>query len=207
MKILSKALLSILMIVLSGCAVTEMSVYKDPEFLDASYGSFVVVSAFVKLEEKAYLEGKICELLAANNVTCKRGIDVFPPTRTFTDEEWAQTFFETNAQALVVIRLTDSYTTQSYVPQTSSTTGSVQAYGKTAYLNSSTTTYGGYTVTKPIEHYEIKVFDAASGKIAFITSSKTKGSGAATSKILSDSLASKFVQTLFENNLLNTTAN
>lgn len=199
---MNKLLIITGLLLVSGCASTKMSVYKDPEFSNTRYGSVVVLTNFADLEDKEYLETKVCEKFRLRKVICKRGIDVFPPTRNYSSEEWVDAFIKSNAEAIVSIQLTDSYSTQTYVPQSSTTSGSVTSYGNSAYYSGSTNTYGGYNISKPVEEYKITVIDGKNGKTALVATSRTKGNAFAKGKTLSNSLASKLVQTLANNGLL-----
>lgn len=192
---------------LVGCASTKMTTYKDPEFENVVYKSLVVSSNFQDLEHKAYMETKVCKELSSYEVNCQRSIDVFPPTRKFTNEQWVQRFINSGADALVTIALTDSYSTQTYVLQSSTTTGNVSAYGNIAYYSQSTNTYGGYNISKPVEKYKITLIDGNNGQVAFMATSSTRGNAFADSQDLSNSLAGELVDQLEKSGLIVKAAN
>lgn len=197
----------VLAVLLVGCASTKMTTYKDPEFSNVTYRSLVVSSNSQDLEHKGYMETRICQELSIYDVKCQRSIDVFPPTRKFTDEQWVQRFINSGADALVTIELTDSYSTQSYVPQSSTTTGNIRAYGNTAHYNQTTNTYGGYNVSKPVEKYKVTLIDGRNGQVAFVATSSTRGNAFADDEDLSNSLAVELAQQLEKSGFLVKAAN
>lgn len=176
-----------------------MTYYEDPKYKDIEYGSLIVISGFQNLEDRMYMETTFCRYLQKYQVSCKRGIDIFPPTRTYSDSEFATAFQLSNSEGIVFISLTDSYTTQSWVPPTTNTTGTMTTYSHNTYLNATTNTSGGYSITKPVERYEVFVVDGASGNKSIIASGTTRGNAFAKPAHLSKSLAATFVKYLYKN--------
>lgn len=181
---------------ISGCASTKMSVYKDPGFINTKYSSLVVNINLQSYKNKKYFEEQVCNKLLKYEVDCTKGIDVFLPTRQYTNKEWVEEFLKSNAEGLLIIQLIDSYTTQSYVPQTTVSSGSATYYGNVTSYNQTTNTYGGYVISKPVENYKVSLIDAVSGKTAFVATSTTKGNAFAGSPAIADSLASELVNQL-----------
>jgi hypothetical protein len=191
--------LFILILVLLGCAKTRMTYYEDPDFKDIEYKSLVVMSGFHNLEDRMYMETTFCKYLQKFQVTCKRGVDIFPPTRTHTDSEFVAAFQSSDTEGIVFINLTDSYSTQSWIPPTTRTTSTITSYANNAYFNATTNTSGGYAISKPVEKYEVFVVDGASAKKSIIASGTTKGNAFAKPANLSKSLAATFVKYLYKN--------
>jgi len=191
-----------LVMMLAGCASTNMSAYKDPEFSDTKYSSFVVITNFKSLTDRDFLESRMCDKLSLVGVACKRGLDVFPPTRELSEIKWIKTFRDSGAEALIFIELTGAYSTQTYIPERSITTGTLSSFGDTATYSGKTNTYGGHAISKPVETYKITVMDGKSGKTALLATSETGGNAMANQNTLSISLTSKLIQTLSSNSLL-----
>lgn len=185
-------------ILLCGCATTQMSTYKDPKYAEKEYASFVVMSNFSDIENKAYFESRIQEELSQIGLTATRGIDIILPTREYNENQFAQALRASGAQALLHVSLTNSYSTSTYVPPTYNTTGNAYAYGNTANWNSTTYQTGGYNIDKPVEEYEITVFDMATWEKVMVSTSKTRGNAFAKARDLSNSLANKIVKELIE---------
>ena len=183
---------------LMGCATTQMSTYKDPKYTEKSYTSFLVMSNFSDLENKAYFESKMKEELASLGLSAQRGIDIILPTREYSDAQFAQAVKASGAQALLSVTLTNAYSTSTYVPPTYNTTGNAYASGNTANWNSTTYQSGGYNVNKPVEEYEISIIDLTTLEKVMISTSKTKGNAFAKGKDLSNSLVRKIVDELIQ---------
>ncbi|WP_460240940.1 hypothetical protein [Aurantivibrio infirmus] len=193
---------TIFLIFLSSCASTRMTSFVDPAFRGTSYSSVLVSSNIAELEGKGFMESTICARFLAYGIDCSRSIDIFPPTRQFTDEQWLENFNNSGAQALIAVELTDAYSTQTYVPQTTTTSGNVTSYGNTAYYNQSTNTSGGYNINKPVEKYKITIIDGTNGKVAMIATSTTGGNAFAKSSNLAKSLAAELLQQLINERLI-----
>lgn len=193
---MNKYLIGILLLGLAGCASTRMSVYKDPEFLNAKYHSLVVNVNLQNYKDKTYFEEQVCKKLLKYDVECTKGIDIFLPTRKYTNKERAEQLSKINAEGLLTIQLIDSYATQSYIPPITSTSRSATSYGNVSPYNQTTNTYGGYVVSKPVEDYEVSLIDVLSGNTAFVATSTTKGSAFADSPAMTDSLSSEVVRQL-----------
>lgn len=182
---------------IAGCATANLSSYQDPKYANKRYSSFVVVTNFSDLDATRFIESKACEEFAKRGVQCKRGIDVFPPTRTLTNEQWVAAFDATGMEAIVFLELTDAYSTQTYIPQTSTTTGTATSSGYgTANYRGTTTTSGGYNVSKPVEKYSITVVDGKTGEKEILLTGSARGNAFASSNDLSESLAETLAQEL-----------
>jgi PKD repeat protein len=98
--------------------------------------------------------------------------------------------------------LKDYWTSESYVPKSSSTQGSANLYGNSLYYRSYTQQYGGYYVSKPNVSFETRLFDRKSGEVAWLVSSTTRGNAFADYGNLASSLAKKVVSELKKEEML-----
>lgn len=195
-----KYMLLLLGLALTGCVSTRMNTYKDPAFSGVVYNSVLVGSNFKSLEDMSYFEGRVCRNLSNYDVKCQRSFDVFPPTRQYTDKQILENFVEFGADALILIQLTVSYTTR-YVPQSSTTTGSVSFDGS---YSEKTNTSGGYNESTEVKNYKISVIDGKSGQTALVGESTPRGIAFtyAKNKLSLNSLADELVNQLFEKGLI-----
>jgi hypothetical protein len=102
----------------------------------------------------------------------------------------------------LLIILTDAYTSKSYVPPTTTTRGTASSSGNVVNYYGTTQQYGGYYVSKPRVKYEIQLFDVETKKMAWISSSYTRGNAYAGFRTMANSLAAATVGQLAKDGLL-----
>ncbi len=185
-----------------GCATTQITAFKDPDFQGVTYKKIIVYPNIENLESRTKFEAIACEKLIKYDVECIQSLTIFLPTRSYTPEETKNILERAGIDAILSVRMTDAYTTDTYVPETHTTTGYMTGFGNTATYNSYTSTYGGYTVSKPTIKFEISITDEKSGKKAFIANSTTNGSGSASLNNLLSSLAKEIGAKLYQNGLI-----
>jgi hypothetical protein len=145
----------------AGCASSDVASYRDPAAgTGTGYYRVIAVAANLPLEQRQTTEAAMVESLSSMGKSGVTGMQVMPPTRVNTPESISMAAAESGADGMVVMWVTDTETTQSYVPPTvisggsSHTTGTVSGYGSPYSLNA-TTAYsppvmvGGYMVKKP----------------------------------------------------------
>ena len=199
---------------LASCTKTEIHSFVDPEFRGHWYEKLVISVDTEQLDQRDEAESGFVKVLAEHGVPCQRALDLVPPTREATDEQFKQAVVDCGADAVLTVRMTEYYEDEFYVPPSSSTytTGSASAttyyhrnrattYG-TGYSSSHTTTTGGYTYTKPRVRHEVQLWDVKTGKSAWIGGAFTAGGARAAYKDLMTSLAKKVVETLKEEGLV-----
>jgi hypothetical protein len=135
------------------------------------------------------------------------GMNLFPPTRTLTDEQKIDLLLQNNIDSYIVVGVGETGTQQVYIPQTGSSTktkGSVNVYGNTGTYQekSTTTTYGGYTVSKPWVQFDAKFFDVSNGQNAWVASAFTGGNAYANFNTVVNSFSSKTVEQLIKDGVV-----
>lgn len=145
---------------LTGCASTKMTTFADPAAVGHHYSAVVVVANVDDLAWRGQMEAALVEQLQKLDLRAYRGMELFPPTRTRSDQEAAGVLLGHGVDAVLVASVTEAGVTQAYIPPTttSTTTGTskatVFAYpnvatGHGSYEQKTTTrTSGGYTVSK-----------------------------------------------------------
>lgn len=207
MKSIMVSIVLLVMFLLVGCASTNMTSFKDPDYQKANFKRILIVANTNDLQDRQRLESKMVEAFLEVGVYSLESFKLFPPTREFTNEEKVDLLLKNNIDAFVSISVGESGVSEVYVPQTSSTTkttGNVNVSGNTAnYRQKSTTTYdGGYTLNKPWAEFETKLYDVSNGRMAWIASSFTGGNAYANRNTVMNSYCSKTVEQLLEDNII-----
>ena len=185
-----------------GCASTDISSVNDPAHIGVKYGAIVMVAPFDDIESRRTAEGWFVEEFGELGITAIPSMLILPPTREYTSEEFDAKIVASNADGVMYISLTDSYETQTYVPQSSTTTGSIHVYGSSAYYSETTQHSGGYFVGKPVVKYYLRLIDVESGETAWVASSTTRGNAYASFGTLMFSLADKASKQLLKDGKL-----
>jgi hypothetical protein len=187
---------------LVGCATTEITTFKDPEYGSRQYETIYVVTSGLNLADRDLTEAKVCEAFSEIEINCIRDIEIFLPTRSYTGEEKAATLRKLNIDASLGIQLTANYSDQTYIPQTSFTSGNTYDYGYSSSYSGTTYSFGGYAANTPVEEYQIVLIDAKSGQQALVATGKTQGDDAVNTEGMRVSLAEEIVETLIAEDML-----
>lgn len=203
-----KRFLSLLFItsIFYGCASTNLTSFVDPEAKDNQYKSILIYFPSSELDEQMEGEEIIQEIFLENGIKADVSTSVFLPTREYNENEILENLKKNNIDAVLLVEFVDSWTDESYVPQSSTTKtkGEVNVYGNTAKYkeNSKTYSYGGYYLKKPRIKFVSKLIDVNEDMIAWIGSSLTKGNAYAGFGTLIGSLGNNIVEDLIENKLV-----
>lgn len=208
------AVIALLALLASGCASSDVTSYRDPTAGSGnSYDRVIAVAANLPLAERQMAEGAMVESLSAMGKTGVPGMQVMPPTRANTPESISRAVAESGADGVVVMWITGSEMTESYVPPTvisggsAHTTGTVSGYGSLYSLNA-TTTYtpptvvGGFNVKKPRASYSAAFYDLDTGRQVWIAELSSRGSAFASFSDLADSAGRNTVIRLREDRVL-----
>lgn len=186
MSVRSRMLLPVVAVwMLSGCAATSTTSYRDPAFATATFGKVAVLASGMQLGERGELEGRLAGALQQKHVASVPVIKLVPPTRQLTDEEMEELLRGQGFDALLVVRRVDS--------------GS-------RLQPSWSTILGGSSASDTAEHlyaaFDASLVDLASNQVAWVASSQTGGSEYASTSDLLDSFASRTADELAEKHLL-----
>jgi hypothetical protein len=149
----------------------------------------MVSAPFQDLELRTFAESQFVQHLSEYGVDAVRAIDIIPPVRTYSEEEIQSALASNHIDAVLIATLTNAYSDQSYIPESSTTSGSATVYGDTVYSESTTSTSGGYYVSKPRVRFDVKLFVAKSGDVAWRATTFTQGNAFANSQTLLESLS------------------
>lgn len=189
----------IALVLLAGCAITSMTSVRDPAFQSRAFRRIVVVAPFTDLEKKANAENSFVAALQARGAQAMPAMTVLPPTRDYSNEDINAALQASGANGVLFVTLTDASVFSTYVPGSTTTTGT--GYG-TATSHGGTTTgtvnwtattrqNPGYYINKPRVRFEVRLVDVATGSTAWLGTSLTRGNAFARWDTLMYSLASE----------------
>lgn len=184
----------LLLFSLMGCASTKLTSFKDPDYEQKVFKKILITANTNDLEEKFELEKRMVKAFTSSGVSAVEGNKLFLPTRDFTDEEKKEVMLKNEIDAHLVISAGEFGVKEKYVP-VSETTKAEEGKIVKAYK-------GGYKEEEPWAEYETVLYDAASGKKAWIATSLTEGETYAGKSDIMGSFCSKTVDKLFSDKLL-----
>lgn len=196
--------------VLAGCGPrTKISSFVDPAYRGDGrhFSSVAVFASGVGLEEQQIIEDSVVAAFAAHEIRALRGMDVIPPTRSYSDEEWADLVRATGVEALLFFAVGGKDTTETYIPPTyypGSTTGTATTYGSTTYIDIQQQpgyTTGGYSVSKPFAAYSASIISVADGSKAWQADATAGGNSFHSFNDLSKQVAKETVEQLVADGL------
>ena len=198
----------IILVLLGGCVTTKLVSYRDPSFATGyNMGKMVFVASELPLEERSFVETKFVEQFTKIGINGIRGMDLFPPTRSFTDDQKAKILQNNNIDSVLMIVGYSKTTDKTYVPQqyhAGTTTGTISYVGNTAYLTTQNHGYttGGYTIKKPIFTYTLNLHEVRTGKIVWTASATAKGNAYANAEEFGHSTAATTITKMTQEGLL-----
>ncbi len=182
----SKSLLPVVAVwLLSGCAASSTTSYRDPAFATATFGKVAVLASGMQLGERSELEGRLAGALQQKHVASAPVITLLPPTRQLTDEEMGELLRGRGFDALLVITRVESGSRLE--PSWSTILGGSSANDTAERLHAA---------------FDASLVDLASNQVAWVASSRTGGSEYASTSDLLDSFASRTADELAEKHLL-----
>jgi len=169
-------------ILLTGCCyIPDIVSVRDPAFSHAPYSTLAVVADFRDLGLRTELEDDIGGAMMKNGVVASRGLDVVPPTRSWTDSARIDAFRKSGAEAFLRIYAVGTTVQEEYVPSktetrvetkdTKETSNGETGREKDARKSVVTTeTTGGYTKKTVVTDVEIELVGLETGTRWWIAS-------------------------------------
>jgi PBP1b-binding outer membrane lipoprotein LpoB len=175
---------------LSGCATSKITGFRDPDFTTKQFTAIVVFAQGMTLSASVEVERLICMKLAPT--PCVSGKSVLPPTRQYTADEVRKYLQPQGADAVFIIALVADQSdtryfgtiTSSWASASAIASGSMNFYGNTAFWNGAA--YGsasGGSVSMPVYRFsrvafgQLGLFDRLTGNIAWRGEIRIKGQG------------------------------
>jgi len=199
--------ISVGLLLMLNCAVTNITSFCDPIFMGKIYRKLLIFAPFTDIESRTRMESAFKKYASESNyaIECIPSIGIIMPTRSYTDDELDKILSDHKIEGVLLLMMTDAYSTQTYVPSSSTTYGFATFSGNVATYYGSTQQYGGYYISKPRIKFAIYLYDVPSKKIAWISSSLTRGNTFARFRTLADSLAVATINKLIKDGLLHST--
>jgi PBP1b-binding outer membrane lipoprotein LpoB len=195
-------LLMLIAVFLIGCASTEISTVRNPELYNTKFENILVVVPFTDIGLRRQTEGIFVSKFNSSDMKALSSLELMPPVKEYSNQELMNILDKNKVDGILTVALKDYWTSESYVPKSSSTQGSANLYGNSLYYRSYTQQYGGYYVSKPNVSFETRLFDRSSGEVAWLVSSTTSGNAFADYGNLASSLAKKVVSELKKEDML-----
>jgi hypothetical protein len=177
-----------------SCASTSISTINNPKYSSINIKRILVAVPFDDLELRKYAENEFERQLEIYNYEIVKAIDVMPPIQNYSAEETASILKSNNITGILIVMLTNAYSVQSYIPQSSSTTSNATIQGNSITGQSRTTTSGGYYVSKPRNSFEVTLYENSTGDIVWKATTNTSGNTWANNQIMITSLAQKIAE-------------
>lgn len=204
MKIKNFVLFFVMLIILflNGCAATQLNTVRNPELYNVKFEKILVVAPFTDIGLRRQTENTFVAKFSSAGMDSLSSIEIIPPTKEYSNYELLNILDKYKIDGILTVALKDFWTTQTYVPKSSSTSGSANLYYNSLKYQSYTQEYGGYYISKPSVYFETRLLDRKSEQIAWIVTSTTSGNAFADYRNLSNSLATRIVKELTKENML-----
>lgn len=187
---------------LSSCATTGISSIVNPKFVQKSFKKVVIAAPFSDIALRKQTEQEFTCQFIMTSVLAIPSLDVIPPFKDYSESEIVEILKKNKVDAVLVVALKDFWMSNTYIPKSSSTSGTVSAFGGAFHYQSYTQEHGGHYVSKPRLEFDVRLFDTETGEPIWMATSLTKGNAFANYKTLCISLAGKVVDKLIEDNVI-----
>ncbi len=185
----------------ASCASTRISSMAAPEAQGRTYRHILVVFPIRELSERRTAESQFREAYEADSTQFVPSYTVFFPGRQYTAEEAAELLQRHMIDAALMISLDQAGATTSHTPS-SSRTDCTLWMSSDGCVQTTTTTSGGYDISKPWASFTAQLVDVRTGKPAWTSSARTGGNAFANVKTLLKSMANKTVDQLRADGLI-----
>lgn len=192
------------LLALTACnATTRLSGIVDPSYRDSFQAKKMIVMGFgMPIDEQKALETTLEESFSKFDVQVLKGLDVFPPTRDFSDKDTYKIARKKGADTILVISADGRDVSETYIPpqyHPGTSTSYVSGYGNFATVNTYTTpgyTTGGYSVSKPAMNVSVLLKNTKNRDTIWTAEGFSGGNAYASFSDLTISVAKTAVQEL-----------
>ena len=198
------------LLMLTACnATTRLSGIVDPNYRGNFQTQKMVVMGFgMPIDEQKALENTLEQSLVKYDVTVLRGLEVFPPTRDYSDKDIYKIAKSKGADTLLIVSADGRYVSETYIPPTyhpGTSTSYVSVYGNFATVNTYTTpgyTSGGYSVSKPGMNVSVHLKNTKNKETIWTAEGFSGGNAYASFSDLTVSVAKTAVEELSKEGLI-----
>lgn len=193
-----------------GCASTNMTSFRDPAYRTQGFSKIIVYANTYDLGWRSSIEDAIVVGLTNAGVAAIGSMDIIPPTRHMAREQIDSALAVHDVDAFLLLTVGNTGQDRVYIParnSTTSTSGTVTTYGGMVRYSesSSTSTAGGYEISKPWASATTNLFDARTGKMAWMATSFSGGDGYANLETVLYSYCNEVVSRLVSERVANVT--
>lgn len=194
-SILSKFLLILIASSLTGCILTQVKGFTDRDFQGYHLTKIAVRAPNSNFMFGESLEKSMVEKLQEKGVQAESFMEIFPPTRKWTNEQVAAELTQKNYDTIMYVNLVGSGSDTQTIGYINN--GNASAYGNTATFNSLSIPITGrsrYTSTR------ISIYNVANGHTIWVGDTSTQAGGLAFvgDKTQTDDIARKVTEALAE---------
>jgi hypothetical protein len=195
---MKKVLVLFLVIVIGGCASTNMTSFKDPAFQNVKFKRILVIANTSDLQWRQKLESRMVGAFNDGGIDAMQSIFLFPPTRNLSPEDKVNLLMQNNIDAYLSINVGESGVQNVYVPAI----GKTVVEGNQVYEDPNKIVGGNYTLSKPWATFRTTLQDASSGSTAWVANSSTGGNAYASFNTVINSYCEKVVEQLRQDGLI-----
>ncbi|MGH1374505.1 MAG: hypothetical protein ACRBBW_20885 [Cellvibrionaceae bacterium] len=187
------------LLMLVGCATTKMKTYVDPDYAGKQYSKILVNAPNANFEFKEILLDSFCKGLKDRGVECVVQDDLFPPTRTYSNQAAKDRIAELGIDGWLTVNLGAGGSSSRYMG--SHVFGSATTTGNT--ISGSSNSIAMHSFSRQ-QGYSIEMYDTKSERKAFVMSASTSASGLAniTNSVFAKSLAKKIIDEMSASKLI-----
>lgn len=191
-------LLSSIALINTGCVSTKLSSVKYPDYTSRTFRNILVVCETKNQSNKQILEDYLAQKLQQKNTASIQSYKLFSLTAELTDEQKKEIILNNSIDALLIIDLGEIGVKESYLPFF--TTVNTRNQNGETVTNSSYS--GGYNIERPFAEFNINLYDAKTGNIAWSANSYTDGNGLANFNDVYRSFSDEIVADILEKELI-----
>lgn len=177
----------------ASCAATSTRVRSqvDPEAKAKKFEHVMVVGEFGDIGSRQDAEVACINALRRGSHTATTSTSLFFPGRTYSEIETQRILDQAGIDAVLILSPVEAGTSSTWIPQTQTTRAVATVQGNSVSGTSTTTTSGGYSVSKPWARFHASLFDRSVGRAVWIASFDTGGNAFADHADLLSSMAKK----------------
>lgn len=194
----------------AGCnTTTSLNSYTDPAYIGKYHAKRIVVTSIsVPLDEQQTFENSFVKAADKYDVTILRGLQVFPPTRDFSNKDMLAIAKKAGGDSILIMSvdnrdLEETYVPATYHPGTSRT--SVTGYGNFATVQTHQSPgymTGGYSLSTPGMSLSMRLLDLKSKETVWIADGYSGGDSSATFNNLTSDAATSAISELHNSGII-----
>lgn len=198
------------LLMLTACnTTTNLSCIVDPNYRGNFQAKKMVIIGYgMSLDEQKELQNTLKESLVNYDVAVLRGLDVFSPTRHYSDKDMYEIAKSKGVDTFLIVSVDAREISEQYIPPTyhpGKSTSHVSGYGNYATVDTYTEPgyiSGGYSIKKPVMNVSIYLKNTKNKETIWIAEGFSGGNAHASFSDLIVSVAKRTVDELFKEGLI-----